>query len=120
MGEAEFRNKISAWNEMSEASLKAAAKAQVSLSLSLSVSLSLCLCLSLFLSLPLSVCVRARARARVHFCRSYSFTLTRSRTNTQIMKLNKMLRRFPWEPDRGTGYRAVELLTELELCKQVE
>jgi hypothetical protein len=41
-------------------------------------------------------------------------------TKAQVSKLNKMLRRFPWEPDMAVGYQPVELLTELELCKKVE
>ena len=41
-------------------------------------------------------------------------------TKAQVAKLNKMLRRYPWEPDMGVGYTSVELLTELELCKKVE
>ena len=41
-------------------------------------------------------------------------------TKAQVSKLNKMLRRFPWEPDRAVGYQPVELLKELELCKKVE
>ena len=41
-------------------------------------------------------------------------------TKAQVSKLNKMLRRFPWESDRAVGHQPVELLKELELCKKVE